>query len=173
MSYINFEALSTEQLKEYLKRTKDKISVITNTKKIQNTIIKKDESPSNITVNLEDLYTTRTVIKTEETIASFYEIVRTGGKGMINQILYKTDSNDYTVQIFLDNYALFDKDYSYFSDYSAILENMSAYDLDGYYYLSIRTLNFLEKFIINVIPNSSITFNEIFVKYTIRDEHYI
>ncbi|KKN90798.1 hypothetical protein LCGC14_0223810 [marine sediment metagenome] len=172
MEDAGFENLTVEQLQKYIKQTKDRIAIITNTEKIKNTI-KKDEAPTNITVNIEDIYTTRTVIKTEETITAFYEIARAGGKGLINQILYKTDSNDYTVQIFLDNYTLFDRDYSYFYDYSSILENISAYDLAGYYYLSIRTLNFLEKFIINVVPNSSITFNEIHVKYTIRDEHYI
>ncbi len=114
-------------------------------------------------------YTTKVEIQDTHTITNRETILDIDGKGRINQILCKGQTNNYGIFILLDGNLTFDKPYSYFSELSDHLENASAFEDDGKYVLSIRNLEFQESARIDITSESSTIFDDILVKYTARD----
>lgn len=122
-----------------------------------------------VIIKSEDVYTSRLELKELETISDSLQFLKTDGKGNINQILIESPSTDFKIAINIDNYMHFDKPYSYFSDYSTELENVSAYTAGGKYYLSIRNLLFQRGFNIKIRVGSTIIFDQILCRYYIRE----
>ena len=122
-----------------------------------------------VIIKSEDVYTSRMELKETESVSDSLQFLKTDGKGNINQILIESPSTDFKIAINIDNYMHFDKAYSYFSDYSTELENVSAYTAGGKYYLSIRNLLFQRGFNIKIAVGSTIIFDQIMCKYYIRE----
>jgi len=132
---------------------------------------------SDITLNLndkrlkvEDTFTTKNRVYENKTISDTLRLIDIKGTGIIDQLFIKAPSKNFSVYWLNDNQVLYNNDFDYFDSISEDKPYISAYNADSYYYLSIRDIHFQEGFIISIIPSESITFNEISVKYKIRDE---
>jgi len=141
---------------------------ITNRNEIEDII---DEKIRNIKLDF-DVYTTKTRILNNQTVDKSYKVIETSGKGNIEQILLTVQNSDFGLFLAIDGNVVYDKTYSYFSTNSDYLQNISAlYESDTQrYYLSIRNFHFKKGFRIDINTISGAVFDEIMVKYTIRDE---
>lgn len=126
-----------------------------------------------IKVISEDIYSSRTLLKENETIDEILRFINITGTGTVYQILIESPSTDFEVYIMIDNSIIFDKNYAWFNTYSHELQNASAYLKDGNYYLSIRNLPFQERLNVNIKVNTSISFGQILIRYIVRDEQHI
>lgn len=116
-------------------------------------------------------FTSKARIRENQTVSSRkLNVLKTRGTGVIDQILCVSDNTDFTIMIFLDDNVLFEKNFSYFQDNQEVLENISAFLDGGKYFLSIRKLAFQEQARIGVYSGSTTIFEQIMVKYTIRDD---
>lgn len=122
---------------------------------------------------VSDLLTTKVHLAESKTVNGKYTIKNSKGGGIINQILLKSDSNAYTIQVLIDKNILYDKPYSFFFTDTLNIDNVSAYLTGATYYLSIQNLNFQKSFLIRMVSTTSITLNFALVRYSIRDEVYI
>jgi len=119
---------------------------------------------------VSDIFTSKIYKKEDKTINGIYNIKESKGTGMINQILLKSDSNDYTIQIILDDSVIYYDPYSFLFTNSEHLDNISVYLAAGVYYLTIQNLFFQERFLIRIITDSSIIYDLIYIRYSIRNE---
>ncbi|GAI34562.1 unnamed protein product, partial [marine sediment metagenome] len=126
-----------------------------------------------IKVISEDIYSSRSLLKENETIDEILRFINITGTGTVYQLLIESPSTDFEVYIVIDDSIIFDKSYTWFSDYTEELQTVSAYLRAGKYYLSIRELPFQERLNVNIKVNTSITFDQILIRYIIRDETHI
>ena len=122
---------------------------------------------------VSDLLTTKVHLAESKTVNGKYTIKESKGEGFINQILLKTDSNAYTVQVLVDKNILYDKPYSFFFTDTLNIDNVSAYLTGAVYYLSIQNLSFQKSFIVRIVSTASITLNIAYIRYGVRNEIYI
>ena len=122
---------------------------------------------------VSDIYTSKVYVKEAKTIAASLMLKETKGAGMINQLLLKSDSTAYTLQIILDKTIVYDKIYAFFATNSEHIDNVSAYTAGGKYYLTLQDLAFQKSFSIRIHPTTSIVFDIVHIRYMIRDEIYI
>ncbi len=132
-----------------------------------------DDRLREVKVISEDIYSSRSLLKENETIDEILRFINITGTGTVYQILIESPSNDFEVYVMIDDSIIFDKNYTWFSDYSHELQNASAYLKGGKYYLSIRNLPFQERLNINIKVNTSITFDQILIRYIVRNEQHI
>jgi len=130
-----------------------------------------DEKLRDVSIETEDLYTSKSKTKDGYTLENKEKLVEVlEGKGSIDQILVEAATNNFSVWIKVDGTVYLDKHYSYFSDLSDYLDNISAFQDNSKYYLSIRHTMFKKGFRIDIISDDSTVFNHILVKYRVRDE---
>jgi len=122
---------------------------------------------------VSDLLTTKVHLAEAKTVNGKYTIKESKGEGFVNQILLKTVSNAYNVQILVDKHILYDKPYSWFFADTLNIDNVSAYLAGGSYYLSFQNLWFQKNFIVRMVSTASITLTFALIRYGIRDEVYI
>ena len=122
---------------------------------------------------ISDNYTSKVYVKEAKTIAVRITLKESKGAGMINQLLLKSDSNAYTLQIILDKTIVYDSLYAFFATNSEHIDNVSAYTAGGKYYLTIQDLAFQKNYSIKILPTTSIVFDVVYIRYMIRDETYI
>lgn len=117
------------------------------------------------------IFPTKTVTESNRTINSQLILKNTRGAGVINQLLLISESDNYTLHIMIDEYTVFREPYSYFLKISKHLKNdIEAIIIDKKYCLTIPNLQFKKRFKIQIIPTGSVCFNEIMLKYDIKDE---
>jgi len=122
----------------------------------------------------DNLFTSKTYYKTNKTITSSWRVKESKGTGVIDQILLKSESNQFHVYFLLDDDVNYDHDYTFLYNNSQELHSVSAYKEGAYYILSLRNLNFQDKFSLRLTPLvSSITFDVILINYSIRNEIFI
>lgn len=122
---------------------------------------------------VSDLLSTKVHLVENKTVNGKYNIKESRGEGFINQILLKTNSNAYTIQVLVDKNILYDKPYSFFFTDTLNIDNVSAYLTGATYYLSFQNIFFQKSFIIRMVSTTSITLNFVLIRYSIRDEIYI
>ena len=128
-----------------------------------------------ITENLEKrkrsvpYYKTEMITKDSITVNEREMLMDLEGKGLINQILCKTPSNDFGIFILLDNKIVFEKPYTYFQDLEKHLEDISAYKNDEQYYLDMRNFGFIKSARIYLTSKNQVIFNSILIKYILYE----
>jgi len=122
---------------------------------------------------VSDLLTTKIHLAEDKTVNGKYTVKESRGEGFINQILLKSPSNAYTIQILNDKTILYDKPYSFFFADTLNIDNVSAYLSGGFYYLSIQNIFFQKGFIVRIVSTASITLTMALIRYAIRDEVYL
>jgi len=122
---------------------------------------------------VSDLLTTKVHLAEAKTVNGKYTVKESRGEGFINQILLKSPSNAYTIQILNDKTILYDKPYSFFFADTLNIDNVSAYLSGGFYYLSIQNIFFQKGFIVRIVSTASITLTMALIRYAIRDEVYL
>ncbi len=115
-------------------------------------------------------YSTKQLIREDETIAVDTLIKETKGIGNIEQILLKTDSTAYSIQVIIDNEIIWENPYAFFLANTTDIVDISAYAAGAFHYLSIQNLLFQKDFLIRIRPTTSIVWDVILVKYNIRKE---
>jgi hypothetical protein len=115
-------------------------------------------------------YSTKQLIRQDETLAIDTLIKETKGVGDIEQILLKSDSIAYSLQVIIDNETIWEHPYAFFLANTADIVGVSAYAAGGFHYLSIQNLFFQKDFLIRIRPTESIVWDVILVKYNIRKE---
>jgi len=124
-------------------------------------------------VFVSDLLTSKVHLVETKTVNGKYTIKESKGEGIINQILLKSDSNAYTIQVLVDKNILYDKPFSWFFTDTLNIDNVSAYLTGAVYYLSIQNLAFQKSFLVRMVSTASMTLNFAHIRYSIRDEIYI
>ncbi len=161
-------------LKDLLQRRIARIKDENNILPIKNIPTTKEKLDSNNikTVNIKDVYTSKTESKPNEIVNGYFRLKEARGFGRIDQILFISPSNDYSIYLLIDNRVYFSgtKPFSYFQSYTDYLDGVSCGVDSGEYYLNIKNIFFQDNFLISINANSSITFNEMLIKYTIRNE---
>ena len=75
---------------------------------------------------VSDIYTTRAYTAINKTIAAHTRFKESKGRGMINQILLKSNSQAYTFKALIDNEIAYDFTYAFFLANTADISNISA-----------------------------------------------
>ena len=115
-------------------------------------------------------YSTKQLLREDQTIAVDTLVKETKGVGDIEQILLKSDSVNYSIQVIIDNETIWENPYAFFLANTADIVGVSAYAAGGFNYLSIQNLFFQKDFLIRIRPTESIVWDVILVKYSIRKE---
>ncbi len=129
-----------------------------------------DEKREKNRVFVSEVYTTKQLLRVDQTIAVDTLIKESKGVGDIEQILLKSDSTAYSVQVIIDNETIWENTYAFFLANTADIVGVSAYAAGGFDYLSLQNLFFQKDFLIRIRPTESIVWNVILVKYNIRKE---
>ena len=129
-----------------------------------------DEKREKNRVFVSEVYTTKQLLRVNQTIAVDTLIKESKGVGDIEQILLKSDSTAYSVQVIIDNETIWENTYAFFLANTADIVGVSAYAAGGFDYLSLQNLFFQKDFLIRIRPTESIVWNVILVKYNIRKE---
>ena len=129
-----------------------------------------DEKREKDRVFVSEVYTTKQLLRVDQTIAVDTLIKETKGVGDIEQILLKSDSTAYSIQVIIDNETIWENTYAFFLANTADIVGVSAYAAGGFDYLSLQNLFFQKDFLIRIRPTESIVWNVILVKYNIRKE---
>lgn len=117
-----------------------------------------------------DSYTSKTRMRDNQTVeGERLSLANIKGRGLINQILCISETNNYSISIFIDENILFNKPYSYFETKSDYLENISAFLDSGRYYLSLRSIRFQKGFRIDINSDGTTVFEQTLVKFIISD----
>lgn len=119
---------------------------------------------------VSDIYSSRVYIAVNKTIAADTRFKESEGKGMINQILLRSNSTAYRLYVLIDNKVAYDFPYSFFASHTADIDNISAYTAGGIYYLTIQNLMFQKNFQLKIATSTSIIFSLLQVRYQIIDE---
>ena len=129
-----------------------------------------DEKREKDRVFVSEVYTTKQLLRVNQTIAVDTLIKESKGVGDIEQILLKSDSTAYSIQVIIDNETIWENTYAFFLANTADIVGVSAYAAGGFDYLSLQNLFFQKDFLIRIRPTESIVWNVILVKYNIRKE---
>jgi len=96
-------------------------------------------------------------------VYKYEDIIHKTGKGIVHSIGIKSTSTEYGISIRIDGNPEFRKSFTEIKEDSEILNDMSAYFEDDYYYLSVANLKFKKSIRIGVyiISNTYFTFDKI------------
>jgi len=130
--------------------------------------IEKEKKEDRVLVS--DIFTSKIFKRESKTINGDYVLKDSKGTGMINQILLKSATNTYTIQIIADDNIIYNEPFSFLSTNSEHLDNVSAYLAAGVYYLTIQNLFFQESFRVRLITSASTVFSLLYIRYAIRNE---
>jgi hypothetical protein len=119
---------------------------------------------------VSDVYSSKQYLREDKTLAVATLLKETKGVGLIRQILLKSDSTAYSIQIIIDNETVWDNTYAFFLANTADIVAVSAYAAGGFQYLSIQNLFFQKDFLIRIRPTTSIIWDVILIRYDIRKE---
>ena len=119
---------------------------------------------------ISDIYSSKQYLREDETLAIDTLLKETKGVGLIRQILLKSNSTAYSIQIIIDNETIWDNTYAFFLANTADICDVSAYAAGGFQYLSIQNLLFQKDFLIRIRPTISIVWDIILIRYDIRKE---
>jgi hypothetical protein len=119
---------------------------------------------------VSDTYSSKTLLRTAQTISTNTIIKETKGIGDIEQILLRSTGTTYRVQIIIDNEVVWNDSYAFFLAHTADIVGVSAYAAGGRDFLSIQNLFFQKDFQITIQPTGSILFDVVLVRYNIREE---
>ncbi len=119
---------------------------------------------------VSEVYSSKQLLRPSETVAVDTLVKETKGVGFIHQILLKTDSTAYSVQVIIDNETIWEHSYAFFLANTADIVGVSAYAAGGFNYLSLQNLFFQKDFLIRIRPLTSIVWDVILVRYDIRKE---
>lgn len=121
-------------------------------------------------VKVEEIYSAKTYVLKNQVVDGYYNLKEVYGTGYITQILFLSPSNDYSIKIMIDDAIVLEESYTYIATKSDYLDNITA-DLDvATYYLDIKDKHFQKYFSIEITTNSSITFDDLIIQYSIRKE---
>jgi len=119
---------------------------------------------------VSDIYSSKQYLQEGKTIAAHTLLKQSKGVGIIKQILLKSNSTAYSIQVIIDNDVVWEKDYAFFLLNTADIVDVSAYAAGGKHFLSLQNLYFQKDFQIRIRPTASITWDIILIRYDIRDE---
>ena len=90
----------------------------------------------------------RTVVRVNSNVTLPKEIVRLQGPGRLVELIIKSSSKNYIVDIEIDGEHVFNKPYDWFQEVSEVMNEISAYESDGLYYLHVTDLSFARSLVI-------------------------
>jgi len=128
-----------------------------------------------ITENLEKYekktpyYTTQMITMDNITVNDREMLMELEGKGVINQIFCKSNSDDFGIFILLDNKIIFEKPYSYFQELQKHLQDIETYKIDDNYYLDMKKFGFIKSVRIYLTSTKQVIFNSIVIKYLLYE----
>ena len=119
---------------------------------------------------VSEIYSSKQYLRIDKTIAIDTLLKETKGVGVINQILLRSDSTTYSIQVIIDNETIWDNTYAFFLANTTDIVGVSAYAAGGRNFLTLQNLFFQKDFLIRIRPIGSITWDIILIRYDIRDE---
>lgn len=119
---------------------------------------------------VSEVYSSKQYLRIDKTIAADILLKETKGVGVINQILLRSDSTAYSIQVIIDNETIWDNTYAFFLANTADIVGVSAYAAGGKNFLTLQNLFFQKDFLIRIRPTASITWDLILIRYDIRNE---
>jgi len=119
---------------------------------------------------VSDIYSSKQYLRIAETIASDEILKQSKGVGIIKQILLRSNSTAYSIQVIVDNETIWDNTYAFFLANTADIVGVSAYAAGGRDFLTLQDLYFQKDFQIRIRPTTSILWDVILIRYDIRDE---
>ncbi len=119
---------------------------------------------------VSDIYSSKQYLRTDKTFSAPTLLKESKGVGIINQILLKTDSTAYSIQVIIDNETVWDNTYAFLLANTADIVGVSAYAAGAFHYLTLQNLFFQKDFLIRVRPTASIVWDVILIRYDIREE---
>ncbi len=87
------------------------------------------------------------------------------GRGFINQIFCKADDHNFGIFIMLDGKLIFEKPYHFFLTMENDLDNISAYENYGQFFLSMKQFGFLKSAMIRITSENETYFENIIIQY--------
>ena len=134
------------------------------------TVVNSNKAEAELTKAKDTIFATKSVTESNRTVNGRFMIKETRGIGIISQLLLISESDNYILDIMIDDYNVYHKPYSYFFDNSKHLNDITATIVNKKYYLTMPNLQFKKKFRIQIITKNSTLFNEIMLRYEIKDE---
>jgi len=119
---------------------------------------------------VSDIYSSKQYLQEAKTIATHKLLKQSKGVGIIKQILLKSNSTAYSIQVIIDNETIWDNTYAFFLLNTADIVDVSGYAAGGKQFLTLQNLYFQKDFQIRIRPNTSIVWDIILIRYDIRNE---
>ena len=121
---------------------------------------------------VSDVYSSKQYLRIAKTFSVATLLKSSKGVGIINQILLRSNSTAYSIQVIIDNETIWDNTYAFFLAHTADIVGVSAYAAGGRDFLTLQNLFFQKDFLIRIRPTNAtnITWDVILVRYDIRDE---
>lgn len=119
---------------------------------------------------VSDIYSSKQYLQEAKTIANHTLLKQSKGVGIIKQILLKSNSAAYSIQVIIDNDVVWEKNYAFFLLNTADIVDVSAYVAGGKQFLTLQNLYFQKDFQIRIRPTASILWDIILIRYDIRNE---
>lgn len=122
-------------------------------------------------IPIRNVYTTKSRKEASQTVdTEDHEVLNVRGFGTIDQLLIKSNSTSFSVQVFLDDELYLDETYTYLHNNQDYLNNVTAMLVGTTYYVILKNMNFQRSAFIKVNTTDSVTFSEILAIYNIREE---
>ena len=121
---------------------------------------------------VSDIYSSKQYLRINKTFSVATLLKESKGVGVIKQILLKSNSTAYSIQVLIDNETIWDNTYAFLLVNTADIVGISAYAAGGFNFLTLQNLFFQKDFLIRISPTdaTNITWDVILVRYDIRDE---
>ena len=90
------------------------------------------------------------------TVNNRYVLFWCDWKGKVNELLLKTDKDNYRLRITNDESELLNHEYSWFREHSQEIDNVSCFEDDGVYCLHVADLSFDGYFRAEIFPHETL-----------------
>jgi hypothetical protein len=110
---------------------------------------------------------TRSVIVRDQAIDGVYTLLSLAGKGRVREAVLILDKPDADIYVEADGRALINHSFAELQEVSDVMEDVDAFDKNGYYVIRLTNISFLSNCYIHVRPRKPLTIKQGLVLYNV------
>ena len=110
---------------------------------------------------------TRSVIVRDQAIDGVYTLLSLTGKGRVREAVLILDKPDVDIYVEADGRALINHSFAELQEVSDVMEEVDAFDKNGYYVIRLTNISFLSNCYIHVRPRKPLTIKQGLVLYNV------
>jgi hypothetical protein len=108
---------------------------------------------------------TRSIVLRDRALEGVFELLSLSGRGRIRELLLVSTSPDFNLYVELDGLELVNHSFRELEEVSEVLEEVDAFERNGYYVVRLRGLGFRDKCLVVVKPHGRLVLKHAFALY--------